>query len=87
MKFTKNHENFLKEIGYKKEDLPQIKRAKRVLKLTDGHGKKITNEKAVEILGENDFLSGLARSAFHWTAYRENENGESVLFDASKLFE
>jgi len=45
--------------------------------------KKITVEKAREILGNVNFLSGLNRSAFHRTSERTNNNGERVCFDSS----
>lgn len=45
--------------------------------------KKITAEKAREILGNVNFLSGLNRSTFHWTSERTNNNGEKVCFDSS----
>lgn len=44
--------------------------------------KKITAEKAREILGDEDFLSGLCRSTFHWGSERTNNNGGRVCFDS-----
>ena len=42
---------------------------------------------ALEILGEKKFLSGISRSAYHYTAARETEDGEFVVyFDSSVLF-
>ena len=87
MKTTKQDIKYLISCGYCQEDITQIKRAKKVLRLTDEKGKKITQNKAIEILGRENFLSSLGRCAFHWTAYNENENGEQVFFDASRLFE
>jgi len=49
--------------------------------------KKISREDAIKILGMETYLSGIARSAFHWSACRENEKGDIVSFDSSKLFE
>lgn len=73
--------------GYPKEDLNQIEKA---LKYTDFQqlpdDENITIEKAVEILGEKTFLSGMCRSAFHWSAVRESEKGEKVYFNSSRLF-
>jgi len=48
--------------------------------------KKISREDAIKILGMETYLSGIARSAFHWNSVRDSENGESVYFDSSKLF-
>lgn len=47
--------------------------------------KKTTVNKVIESLGRTEFLSGISRSAFHWSAAREN-NGNSVYFDSSLLF-
>ncbi len=49
-------------------------------------GKRISADAAVEILGRKDFLSGIARSAFHFTALRVNGTGTEVYFDSRKLF-
>lgn len=48
--------------------------------------KRITAEKAREILGDEDFLSGLNRSTFHWTSERTNNNGKKVCFDSSRYW-
>lgn len=87
MKLLKSDIEYLLSMGESVDTIEQIKRAKRIIKLTNAKGERITQDKAVEILGRKEFLSGLDRASFHWTAYRENENGESVYFDASKLFE
>ena len=47
---------------------------------------KISYKKARELLGNEQFLSGIARSAFHWTAAREYEPSSSIIFDSSKMF-
>ena len=72
------------------EDKEQMKRA---LKCTEyrlyddyNYRKKITRNDAIRILGEEMFVSGLERSAFHWTAARTNED-KTILFDSRKLFE
>ena len=47
---------------------------------------KITIKGAIELLGRKNFLSGIARSAFHWDAMRETEDGRKIFFDSSRLF-
>lgn len=47
---------------------------------------QISSSEARRILGNEQFLSGLARSAFHYTAVRTNTDGVDVRFDSSKLF-
>lgn len=41
---------------------------------------KIGRDEAIAILGRNGWLSGLDRSAFHRTASRSDNNGNTVLF-------
>lgn len=45
--------------------------------------KKITAEKAREILGNINFLSGLNCSTIYWNSERTSNNGEKVCFDSS----
>ena len=71
------------------EDKEQIKRALKCTKykLYDdyNHAKKISRKAAIEILGAETFVSGLQRSAFHWTACRSNED-KTIIYDSSELF-
>ena len=74
MKLANADKNMLKEYGYEEEDFAQIQRAldKRNTKYTTyaDDGKPITREEAIKLLGRENFLSGLARSCFHYTAVR-----------------
>lgn len=72
------------------QDKEQIKRALKVTKYTiynspDSFGEKISRKKATEILGNEQFVSGLERAAFHYTAFRSN-GVIGILFDSSELF-
>jgi hypothetical protein len=71
------------------EDKEQIKRAlyktKYTLYVGEDNAKTISCKKAAEILGSELLISGLERSAFHWTATRSKEN-ITVFFDSSNLF-
>lgn len=81
----------LKKWGHSKEDLSQIDYA---ITHTDFYlcnneiciEEPITPSKAREILGDETFLSGISRSAFHWTAAREYDCQQTVFFDSSKMF-
>lgn len=89
MKLTKKDKEFLRILGYSEEtDLRQIEEAmtKTVYEL---NGKeKISCDEAVKLLGRETFLNGLSRSAFHWSAVRDTQDGENtVSFDSSKLFQ
>lgn len=80
------------------EDLPQIEQAadtttyELVTCEKDNYSGKTTAErisrkKAIELLGRAAWLSGLARSAFHFTAVRTLGDGRRyVSFDSSVLF-
>lgn len=46
--------------------------------------KKIGWKTALEKLGKDEFLSGIGRSAFHWTSARLTEANEEVSFDTSR---
>lgn len=86
MKLNNKDREYLRKCGYKESDFNQIEEAtgKTVYEMND---KKISTKKALEILGREIFLSGISRSAFHWSACRENEKGDEVYFNSSKLFE
>jgi len=85
MKLTNGDKKVLKENGFKDEDMNQIERA-TIKTVYEMNGEKISQKKALEILGRKEYLSGISRSAFHWSAGRDNEKGETVSFDSSKLF-
>lgn len=97
MKLINEDKKQLKENGYTENDFSQIERAMqksittyRAVNLSNGKSQTITRERAIEILGRNNWLSGIARSAFHFTAVRENKPVHdihyNVYFDSSKLF-
>lgn len=74
----------LTQWGHSLDELEQIETSYKVT-VYKHDGKRISAKKAKEILGNTEFLSGLSRSSFHWTAAREN-NGVTVSFDSRKLF-
>ena len=82
MKLSEYEEKVLTDMGYTLEDIKQIKRLS--YKFT-ANCKSISQKQAKEILDETDFLSGIGRSAFHKTSYRENK-GIGILIE-SNLFE
>ena len=92
MKLTKDDVIYLKYIGETdEENIKQIERAtsKTVYHVFDSTGQKqrIGVKKAIELLGRENFLSGIARSAFHFTAYQKSNDGAyGVMFNSSALF-
>lgn len=85
MKLSNEDKIYLKNLGYLEKDMGQIERAIRKTVYTLDQ-KKISSKYAIETLGRKEFLSGIGRSAFHWSAVRQTEDGRSVYFDSSKLF-
>lgn len=89
MKLSKKDKEILKEFGYPEEDMEQIGEAMRKTVYTlckdNEEDERISREKAREILGDKEYLSGIGRSAFHWTSMR-GEDGKRVHFDSSRLF-
>lgn len=86
--------NTLKEWGYSNKDIKQIQEAIDVTEYTKHElvppykdVKKLTAAEAYRLLGNKQFLSGISRSAFHWSASREYCKKYGVSFDSSKLFE
>ena len=84
---TKEEKMYLERCGYGRKDFAQIQEATRRDKTTyEMDGAPITRDEAVTRLGRLDYLSGIARSAFHFTAMRITEDGKVILFDSSRLF-
>ena len=85
MKLTSEDKKVLKGNGYSNEDMIQIEKA-TTKTAYEFNGEKISQKKALEILGRREYLSGIARSSFHWSSVRNNDDGEKVYFDSSRLF-
>ena len=91
MKLTVEDKKNLIEMGYAEQDFEQIGLAGTHTiykeRCADGTSKKVPRARVIELLGRRTFLSGLGRSAFHWSAVRETEDGKTnIYFNSSKLF-
>lgn len=91
---TESRKNILRGWGVPDSDFPQIEKAMRsgITRYTyipkNGKERLISRDEAIRKLGVREYLSGIERSAFHWSAYRETKDGRgAVLFDSSRLFE
>lgn len=90
MKLIKKDKELLLKNGYTEEDFPQIETA--MLKKNTKYelnDKLISREEAIAILGREKYVSGISRSAFHWSAVRQVKEGsdkELIYFDSSNLF-
>mgnify|MGYP000892966255 CR=1 FL=1 len=85
MKLTSEDKKILKNWGYKSSDFKQIERATSKTEYELGDERMSLTE-VLQVLDRKTYLSGIARSAFHWSACRENAKGQKVYFDSSKLF-
>lgn len=93
MKLTKRDKEILRTKYYEDdESIEQIERAisKTVFILCDQNQKplkKIGIRKVIELLGREEFLSSMNRSAFHWDTYSVTADGKyGIDFDSSALF-
>lgn len=91
MKLTHEDKQLLKSWGNTGSDIAQISEAIHRTTYTkysadSMKGKKISAAAAEKILGRKAFLSGIRRSAFHFTSVRRSEDGTEVFFDSHKLF-
>ena len=85
MRLTDSDKEYLKAWGYLEQDMKQIEEAMRktVYKINQE-----TDFRREGLLGREAYLSGLSRSAFHWSASRDiGDSGNTVSFDSSSLFQ
>jgi len=92
MKLTPDDKRLLRSWHYIDSDIAQISDAilcttYTVYATESKRGKRISADTAVKILGRKHFLSGIARSAFHFTAVRNNDTDVEIFFDSHKLFD
>ena len=91
MKLTEENKKLLLSWGETEDDLWQIEEATKAKNTKYSlyfDGKcfgQISRKSAIEILGFETYLSGIARSAFHCSAFRSNEKGYGVSFDSNDL--
>lgn len=90
MKLTNEDKELILDWGHSEDDFWQIEEAMKkkytTYELTGADARVITREEAIEILGREEYLSGICRSAFHFSAFREGYGGREVYFDSSELF-
>ncbi len=80
MKLTKKDKEILKSMGYVDWDLQQIEEASNYTSYKVSEtDKTISEEEALELLERKSFLSGMARSTFSATSYRNTLNETSTI--------
>lgn len=88
---TKYQEDYFKAHGEDEKSFRQLNEAMRRTKytlITPYTSKKIKKDEAMRILGEDEYLSGIQRSAFHGTATRKvmGQPFQMVSFDSWALW-
>lgn len=53
---------------------------------SEAKGKRISRDEAIRLLGRRVWLSGLSRSAFHFTAVRTIEGSEAFVYFNSRRY-
>lgn len=87
MKLTSKDREILQNMGVPEKDYAQIERAMLAKNtIYSVNGSRISRLRAIQILGEKEYLSGIVRSAFHFTSTRIGTDGTQVYFDSSRLF-
>lgn len=91
-KLSSRDKLILLSMGYPTSDFPQIEEAigkTKFILVNSNTGEELKNLSPIEAqrkLQQKDFLSGLGRSAFHWTSVRECSKTREIFFDSSALF-
>lgn len=80
MKLTSNDKELLLSWGHTEKDFGQIEEAMSKT-IYEEDGKRVSRKRVLEVMSRTEWLSGISRSAFHFTAMRSG-----VLFDSSRLF-
>ena len=94
MKLNKNDKEILKKWGNLDKDMRQLQEAanktKYELHYTENGkyaSKRIGVKEVIAVLGREEWLSGISRSAFHWTCAKPVYGGGMVYFDSGAIFE
>ena len=82
---TKRDKELLTKWGHPKSDFEQIEEAANICEYENTTHRKIKHTTAIRTLGKVEFLSGISRAAFHWTACRA-KGEKRVYFDCSSMF-
>ncbi len=88
MKLNKKDLKYLLECGYELEDFEQIEAALNAnITKYSINDVPISRDEVIELIGREQFLASLGRSAFHRTAARKTEDGREIIFDSHRLFQ
>lgn len=92
MKLTKKDKTYLLSIGCSENDFQQIENAISKTKyllysIRGNEQKRIGRKVVINLIGREAFLSGINRSAFHYTAVRYVDADNAIHFDSSRYFD
>ena len=92
MKLSKKDKTYLLSIGCREIDFRQIenvisKTRYYLYKVRGNEEKRIGREVVINLIGRESFLSGINRSAFHYTAVRYVDADKAIHFDSSRYFD
>jgi hypothetical protein len=89
MKLTNKDKNYLLSIGYTNEDFTAIedvtKNIKYLLAVNCNIEIKLNQKQVIDMLGRNNFLSGISRATFHNSAMRWTEHNMPIFFERKKF--
>ena len=88
MIITRTERKTLEERMFSKSDISEIEyAAKKTVYYKEENGKRIplSREEAINVLGRENWIAGLCRSAFHIVATRYAADGTAVKFDSHAL--
>lgn len=87
MKLTSEDKALLLNLGYKERDFEQIEDAMCPdITKYELNSKPISREEVIKLIGMENYLASISRSAFHWSTVHETDRGEVIDFDSSRLF-
>ena len=88
MELTKKDIKTLINFGVANKEIEQIKECLKQTKFSSSKNRTIKYSTAIKYLGKKEFLSGMARCSFHWSAVRQYKDGSDryVYFDSREYF-
>lgn len=85
-KLNDKQKKVLLDWGYREDEITQMEECVNCGTITNENTHRVLSWKtALKRLGEKDFLSGIGRASFHWTAMR-GEGDVRIYFDFSNYF-
>lgn len=91
MRLNKEDKARLKAMGHSDSDMEQLQAAANKTKyemLCVGGAREVGVREVIDEIGRDEWLAGISRSAFHWSATRfNNDKSVRIDFDSSAVWE